>query len=432
MKRDNRKLRNIIIISVLSIVLLFFIVELCIYLGLKSDAEKHIKMDVPVNIQNDIDIVGMLDSYGVPYSPEVDNSFFDIYAKRLEEEGKLGSELEIFGLYLNKTWHLDGIFRNGVTIGEMREMSKFGIDFNRHKYGSRMRDDMDFSVSDELIDRTVYDYVTELDDPVICYSCSANDLFYYYGFSLEGLNFERCMELVTGFDDARELLSDEVKGNMDTLFECNPDSQIYVFGLYVPSDNFFVQRIGSIVIDAVNSDLKAICDQYDNVHYVDISCVSFAVLDGDFHPDQDGQKIIAAKLAEVINETYVQTDSDRTVVDHSNTAPVKTETAYSEYADDIIYEINNTSLPLDDYVEAAVAVEKILYDLEIEQMDYQDLSIIKDTIVSGVGSDIQMRISEGIDICIIERKILFGVTESDYSSHSDTVVNDKLSLIGYY
>lgn len=425
-------IKTIILIAFITLVLLFFAVELGIYLILRSEAEKYRTMDISIKTTDELDIVGMLDSYGVPYSPEVDSSFFDIYAQELEDEGKLGSQLDIFGLYLNKTWHLDGIFTNGITIGEMKKMQNFSIDFNRHKYESVIRSDLNYSVSEELADMSVYDYVAGLDKPMICYSCSANDLFYYYGFSLEGLNFERCIELVTGFDDARNLLSSGVKSNIETLLECNPDSQIYVFGLYVPSDYFFVQRIGALIIDPANRDLQAICNQYSNVHFVDVSCVSFEVLNGDFHPNQDGQKIMAAILAEAINDTYVSPKSDREPVFYSSTISVKADSEYSIYINEIINGINTTCLPLDDYVEAAVAIEQTLYDLGIEKMDYQDLSILKEAIISGVDPDIRVFISNGIDICIIERKILYGVTESDFSSHPDIVLNDKLSLIDYY
>ena len=142
--------------------------------------------------------------------------------------------------------------------------------------------------------------------------------------------------------------------------------------------------------------------------------------------------IVAVKLAETINNTYVPLNSERIPDASRNNTPEKTETDYSKYINDIVYGINNTHLPIDDYVEASVAIEQILYDLKIEKMDYQDLSILKSAIISGVKPDIRMNITRGIEICIIERKILFGVTESDYSSHPETVLNDKLSLIEYY
>lgn len=428
----KKKRKHIILISIIVVILVFFAVEFIKYLSLRTDAKKYQTMNVSIKTTDSLDVVGMLDSYGVPYSPEVDNSFFDIYAEELKKEGKLGSELDLFGLYLNKTWHLDGIFRNGVSIEEMTKMQNFAIDFNRHKYENRFRTDLNYSVSEEMGDMTVYDYVAGLDKPVICYSCSANDLFYYYGFSLEGLNAKRCIELVSGFDDAKVLLSSGVRNNIDTLLGCNPDSQIYILGLYVPSDNFFVQRIGSIAINAVNRDLKSICDQYTNVHFVDVSCVSFAVLDGDFHPNQEGQRIIANKLIETINDTYVSLDSASTSSVYRAPIHDTTETDYMIYVDTIVNEINNTSLPINDYVEAAVAIEFILNQIEIEQIDYNNLNAIKYAIVSRVNSDIQTYISDGLEICIIERKVLYGITESSYSSHPDTVLNDKISLIDYY
>ena len=180
----KKKRKHIILISIIVVILVFFAVEFIKYLTLRTDAKKYQTMDVSIKTTDSLDVVGMLDSYGVPYSPEVDNSFFDIYAEELKKEGKLGSELDLFGLYLNKTWHLDGIFRNGVSIDEMTKMQNFAIDFNRHKYENRFRTDLNYSVSEERGDMTVYDYVAGLDKPVICYSCSANDLFYYYGFFL--------------------------------------------------------------------------------------------------------------------------------------------------------------------------------------------------------------------------------------------------------
>ena len=432
MSKKSTKKMNIILIIILTVILVYFAVQLIIFFLLKADAQKYKTADIQIKTSDSLDVVGMLDSYGVPFSTEVKDSFFDIYADKLNDTGKLNSKLDIFGLYLNKTWHLDGIIKNGVTVGEMAKMQDFSIEFARHKYGDRIRTDLKYAGSVTTEDKTVYDHIAGLDNPVICYSCSGNDLFYYYGFSLEGLNAGRCVELIKGFGGARKLLSDGVKGNIDTILECNPDSQIYVLGLYVPSDNFVLQRIGAIAIDKVNNDLKAICAQYDNVHFVDVSCVSFAVLDGDFHPNQDGQKMIAAKLAESVNDTYIPTNSTGTPKAYKDSIKVKTESEYKNYVSEIVNAINNAKLPINDYVEASVAVERVLYDLKIEKMDHRDLGLIKTAIVSGVKPDIQMYISDGIDICIIERKVLYGVGESEFSSHPETVLNDKLSLIEYY
>lgn len=421
---------HIVLIVIVAIILLIFVIELVRYFVLKNEAQKYASKEVVITVDDEVNLVGLLDSYGVPYSPEVREGFLTILNNGIPSE-KRGEKLDLFNLYINKTWHFDGVFKNNITIGEMVQTQNFSLGFVGHKYDGRIREDLVYSCPDELANVSVKDYVAGLDNPVICYSCSANDLFYYYGFSLEGLNASRCVELISGFSAAKSQLVDEVDSNINTLLATNSNSQVYVFGLYVPSDNFFLQRLGTPVINSINSSLESVCDKYENVHYVDVSCVAFEVLDGDFHPTQAGQRIIAAKVAESINSTYVHADKESVSTLEMNSFET-TGRDFSDKAELIANTIIDSGLPYSDYIEASAAIEWAFSECGLSDISACELELIRDQIVMVFDEDSRAAIDAGIDICVIERRILNGTVESTHSSHPEIVQNDKISLISYY
>ena len=260
------------------------------------------------------------------------------------------------------------------------------------------------------------------------YSCSANDLFYYYGTSLESLNAKHVIEIIKYADDGFDFLENNVKRNMDSITACNPKSQIFVMGLYMPSDNFWLNRLGSTFINKINKRLKRVCEQYENVYYVDVSSVSLCVLEGDFHPNQDGQKIIANKLAEAIYENL------KPVKEYSCNPVVKNEKEMEVFTvDEFVEEYQKSDLRTNDYVEYATKIEWVLDQLDCKNTSYKCLEENKEHIIPKLGSLIDIdEFEKGYEICVIEHKILDGMIEGEFSLHPETKHNDKLSLIEYY
>ena len=404
------------------------------YFELKHQAQEALK-SYEVSVDQEIDLLGLMDSYGVPYSTSVDESFLNSISEELLSQEKLGSVLDLYNLYINKKWALNGVFKNEITIREFKTIQNYSIDFVRHKYGEKIKKELVYGCNAENMSVTVYDYVASLENPVVLYSCSANDLFYYFQVSLESLTPDKMIELILNWGTGLEFLENNVRGNLDTLLECNPDAQIYVMGLYVPSDNFFFQRIGTPFLKSINNRIEEACAEIENAIYVDVSCVSFGVLDGDFHPDSDGQKMIANLLKKSIASNMKSFEK--------NTSEHVNLTDYREYVDDnnvvdleaegLVDKVQSLSLPMDDYVECSVAIEKALEELECSEICYAQLSDIESEFLSyWENQDLYRNMKKGYEILLIERKVLTGITESDFCLYPDNARNDKLSLIAYY
>lgn len=391
--------------------------------------EEHLTLD------ESIDLVGLMDSYGVPYSPLVENSFQDMIAADLLDSGKINSSLDLFNLYINKTWALNGVFENRISVGEFKELQNFSIDFVRHKYGERVRNNLFYDVDPLTAEKSIYDYVSDLKSPVILYSCSANDLFYYYSTSLESITFAKFINLVKHWSTGLELLEVNVEQNLDTLFKCNPRAQIYVMGLYVPTDNFFLQRLGTPFIKSINERIARAASHYKNAVYVDVTCVSFGVLDGDFHPDADGQKMIAHCLKKAI-EANIDYSFDKEEIDNSGVTGNNENRKMDRIdinAKDLYDEIIELQLPIEDYVECAVAIEKALQSLQVDEIDYEQLSEMEqDFVIMWDDTYTGDLMKQGYDIILVERKLLSGIIESENSLYPETAQNDKLGLLSYY
>lgn len=413
-----------------TLLILFVVWNTYEYFSLMSIANGRIQQEIKIDTDQSIDLLGLMDSYGVNYHPSVLVNFQNLLEDSLATDGTLSSSLNLFNLYCNKTWELDGVFANDVTIGEFVKVQNYSLDFARHKYGDSIKTDLVYAAPEGLEAVSIREYTQQLEHPVILYSCTANDLFYYFSVSLESLTIGKIMTLIQKWKPGLDLLKDEVIHNIETLATCNPDAQIFIMGIYVPTDNFFLQRIGSPFVNAVNGRIEAACSLYDNVYYVDCSSVCFSVLDGDFHPDSDGQHQIAAALMESINENLKEFPDNETAHSDSpkqNDNPVQARVT----ADTVWKQMIETGLPLEDYVEYSVAFEQVLQLSGMDDITVEELVWIEsdfDTVLDGENLKL-MR--EALDIIATERKTHQGFDLKQYTLNED-VQNDKLSLIRYY
>lgn len=412
---------------------LFTEVEVAGYFMFKNEAKKVLEKEMYFEVDKKLDIIGLLDSYGVPYSPNVQKSFFNIVCEDLNNSGHLNSSLDLYNLYINKTWQLNGLYKNNVTIGDFKKMQNFSLDFVKRKYPDMVKEGARYETLEEYENVSIYDYTASLENPVILYSCAANDLFFYYGFSLESLNAQQIKNLFFYYNDAVRNLQENIECNIAMLLNCNERANIFVMGLYMPSHNFLLNRLGMLIIKKINKAIETICDKYDSVYYVDVSCVSFHVLKGDFHPDANGQKIIAYMITESINKNLKFQDSKIDLQNDTNNEDIIIDqNQVSDIARIINFFLSSTDLPLNDYVEYSVGIEKALWDNGYGSMDYRIIGEVKEYFLLEYSQYDNVLLEKAFDIVITERKILFGFNEKNYSRNPDNVSNDKLSLIDYY
>jgi hypothetical protein len=422
------------LLVVVAIVGMLLIWQLYGYVSLSHSAKNALSELPEIDpSEQKIDLVGMIDSYGVPFAPSVDASFFDLTAQVLAEENRLSSSLDLFSLYTNKTWNVTGLFQTDITIGEYTALQNFGVDFVRHKYSSQqIKDDLSYSCEPELEDVSIRDYVGTLEHPVVVYSATANDLFFYYDVSLESLTFVKALNIIKNLSNGLDLIQAEVSRNIETIRGCNSNADIYVMGLYVPSDNFFLNRIGNILIDQINRRIEEVCSTQPNTHYVDVSCLSFYVLEGDFHPNQDGQQVLSNLLLAAIQQYHGEMEAQEVK------NPVAAETTEAELlgvsGQQLAERIGENGLPATDYVECAVAIEQALQNFGWEAVSETELRSEEDAFLAAIEQDQSQQVDDfrkGFEILCIERTLLQGIDLSDYTIDPD-FQNDKLSLIAYY
>ncbi len=432
-QKTNSRLRKpgiILLFIVVILILVFNVIELGKYMNRKKEAEKYLNMEISVDVDKPVSLVGLMDSYGVPYSSDVPKSFFNMLESNLSSKGMLSDCIDLFNLYANKTWQLNGIFNNGVTIGEFKCLQNFSIDFNKHKFPEQIKKDMDYSTDESVSDVTLFDYVQSMENPVIIYSCTANDIFYYFGASPASLTPKKCFDIAANLNKEAATIGEHVKENLETIINCNPNSKIYVLGLYLPSDNFFLNAVASGVVDKFNKEIKKACEVCPHADYMDVTCLSFCVLPGDFHPDYSGQYILAAKFGEAMSSERLGS-AQRTdeIVTGNESAPIEsvlTEEECIELADVLFTSLNSYNYSKDDYVECAVAFEQALYDNDMEDLNYKDIEKIYPYLRTRLNNE-DGSFDKAMQVEIAEKKMLYGIREKDNALTPDSVKNDKLS-----
>jgi hypothetical protein len=169
-----------------------------------------------------------------------------------------------------------------------------------------------------------------------------------------------------------------------------------------------------------------------NAHYIDVSCLSFYVLEGDFHPNQDGQQVLSNLLLEAIQQYHGEAQKQEI---ERSAAPETTEAELLGISGQQLAErIGENGLPAADYVECAVAVEQALKDLGWEAVSEAELRAEEAAFLTAVEQDQPQQVDDfrkGFEILCMERKLLRGIDLSDYTINPD-FQNDKLSLIAYY
>jgi lysophospholipase L1-like esterase len=110
------------------------------------------------------------------------------------------------------------------------------------------------------------------------------------------------------FQEERVNYIERLKAIFSKINELNPDTQIYLIGLYNPFERHFgeIKELG-MIIDNWNDAGKSLAEEYDNVRYIPtkdlFSNTNLDLLaEDDFHPNTSGYKLMAERVLEYMQE----------------------------------------------------------------------------------------------------------------------------------
>lgn len=250
-------------------------------------------------------IIGGMDSLGVPYTKDNVNfsnhlTFTKLFLNKL---GYLTYSIDMYSMArYNTPAILDNYIKTNITYSEIKENQKEGIFlcrmqgiFQYIKLSKRTGNKYESSDEDSKIrlTETIRD-----NDCIFIYSNCINDFFEKLNITLDKLITKRGIkETLAKFKELAPVVSLDIMNNIELLKSVNPNIEIYILGLYIPSRVNFIRDLLTASIIEVNSMLESICNKYDNVHFVDNMNIEKKNIDRvDFHFNLSGQELVGSNI----------------------------------------------------------------------------------------------------------------------------------------
>ena len=144
---------------------------------------------------------------------------------------------------------------------------------------------------------------------IVLITIGANDIMRVLRENVTDLNLDP-------FYAERDLYADRLDEITDTIFELNPNTDIYLLGIYNPYLHYFgdVEELG-IILEDWNDTIEQAAEENDQVFYVPTEDLfredteGSLLADDRFHPNDTGYKLMAQRVLDYLNED-VDEDED--------------------------------------------------------------------------------------------------------------------------
>ena len=253
----------------------------------------------------DIYMVGALDSLGVPYT--ADNikmkSFIDITADYFKEKGLKINYVNLCSLARNKTWELVDILKTDYTKEQYYKLNqRFShvVTTNtsktaRFNHPTNPNFVENYYSNVEYPDTKITSTLKTAEKPIFLYTCGGMNFDYYT--KLPSCDVKKILpEFILRLRKHLEQTMTDIDNCIQYISTLNSQMEIYVLGVYPMIDKKWIRFILQDFYKTYNKKVKAICDKYDNVTYVDIFGTQNYIAPKDNHPTYEGQKYIARQL----------------------------------------------------------------------------------------------------------------------------------------
>ncbi|MFD1363485.1 SGNH/GDSL hydrolase family protein [Lentibacillus salinarum] len=158
--------------------------------------------------------------------------------------------------------------------------------------------------SDQLLERLDQPEIAQSIDhaDMVLITIGANDIMQVVKENVTNLRLEN-------FTPAKRAYKDRLQQIFDKLTNMNPDTEIYLVGVYNPFLNYFadIEEL-DMIVDDWNQTSRDVADQYENVTFIPIADLFESgdyelFADDHFHPSHRGYQLLAKRVLDYLTDS---------------------------------------------------------------------------------------------------------------------------------
>lgn len=260
---------------------------------------------------NNIYLIGGVDSFGVPYTRDNKNNINHLSEvfKFLVEQGIEPIMIDMYSMHkYNDTDYINYLLDKDINLYQIKENQIESIDLCRNsgifqfiqlpKKAKQL-----YKLNSEDKKQVLIDIIKD-NEIIFIYSCGINDFLKNMDTDLAKLLNPKNME--EAFKDLEKtilLIINKIEKNIKKLIEINKGIEIYVMGIYIPTRVKYIRNSVRQPINLYNIALQALCEKYENVHFIDnsnLDKINMAHID--WHPNYTGQKLMGENIISKIKQ----------------------------------------------------------------------------------------------------------------------------------
>lgn len=274
-----------------------------------------------------IDLFCGISSLGMPNTTDNKENYgyFDYIKDYLKSKNFEVNGINFSSLDHNYTWDLEKIFKMNYYLSQIRDIQIHSIENLRNTnllfklvVPKAYQEKLKKMKSNERIG----DIYKEAQKPIFLYSTGINDMFVFMKAGpVELLNKKTRRDIGNQLDTFINQAILNIKNNLSFLINLNSQVSIYVLGVYnstvlkILDQIYKIQDIGIVnnplpknllfyIQNKFNADLEELCNDFPNVHFIDLASLNISCAKMDFHPSKEGNIVIGEEIVKNLETTY--------------------------------------------------------------------------------------------------------------------------------
>lgn len=270
--------------------------------------------------EKDVMIVGLNATQGVNSKKLFRKGILEYLAKLIKEEKNSTKIINAFSLMFNKTEHVDYFLESNLSVEEIKDLQvnsiasaleKTLIDFHMPKFIGKIGYVSKVFDCKKKEDKNTFltDSIRCADDPIIIYSCGANDLMREgwnnpidierdYQNKEKNDNYNYTLSKFEDYNIVKKVIGN-IEKNFNNILGLNSNADIFALGIYAPRNlQLEEMEIINLAIAEYNRKLEELCKKY-GVQYIntEVKGQQYSKGQSKFMISSGGQKVLAETIA---------------------------------------------------------------------------------------------------------------------------------------